>query len=93
MMLATPLLARIAVFLLVGLALGAMHFLALRLNTMLYLAPERRGRALALHALRMALIVAALLVVARLGAAALVAAFVGLIAARYAVAARVTRSA
>jgi hypothetical protein len=82
---------RVAGFGAVGLGLGALHFGTLRLNTGLYLAAGRRARAMGVHALRMALILAAWLVVARFGAVALVAAFGGLLVARWVVAARVFR--
>jgi F1F0 ATPase subunit 2 len=82
-----------AIFCLTGFALGALHFVGLRFNTALYLAPDRRALAFGLHTARMALVVAALVLVARIGAVPLVAAFVGFLASRYAVATRVRRTA
>jgi hypothetical protein len=92
-MMLAPLLLRVATFGAVGLALGGAHFAALQMNTLLYLAGScRRTRALGLHALRMALLVAAWLVVARFGGVALVATFAGMLLARSTITARIARA-
>jgi F1F0 ATPase subunit 2 len=88
-----PLLLRTTIFGTAGLVLGAAHFAALHVNTRLYLAGgSGAARAVGLHALRMALLVAAWLVVARFGGVALVAAFAGLLLARCMVTARIARA-
>lgn len=92
MMLAAPLLVRIGLFAVAGLSLGTANFLALRRNTELYLAGDGRGRAVAIHALRLALLVGAWLVVARFGAAAILSAFAGFVASRFVVTAHAARA-
>jgi hypothetical protein len=86
-----PVLVRVAVFGTAGFALGAAHFAALRRNVTLYLGQSRRAQALGLHALRMALLAAAWIAIARFGALALVTSFGGLLAARWTVTSRVAR--
>jgi hypothetical protein len=69
----------------VGFALAAVHFAALRLNADLYLARTGRGHALGLHAVRMALTLAAWLAIAHFGAVSLLSAFGGMLLGRRAV--------
>lgn len=92
MMLAVPLAVRAGIFAVVGFALGTANFLALRRNTELYLARDGRWRAVAIHALRLALLVGAWLVIARFGATAILSAFAGFVASRFAVTARTARA-
>jgi F1F0 ATPase subunit 2 len=77
------LLVRGAIFVAAGLALGFMHFGALRLNGDMYLTADRRARAIGVHAIRMALIAGAWFAVAHAGAEALLAAFTGFLVARW----------
>lgn len=87
-----PLLLRVAVFGAIGLAVGAAYFEALRVNARLYLGGSGRVRGVGLHALRVALLAAALVVIARFGGLALVSALVGLLASRRIVVARIART-
>ena len=64
-----------------GVLLGVAYFRALAWNVRLYLA-GRRGAAVALHAARLAIVACALYAAARVGAAPLLAAAGGLLAAR-----------
>ena len=73
---------RIVLFGAAGVALGYAYFAALRFNASLYLGPGRRGRAALLHLARILVLAAVLAGVARAGALALVATFIGLSAAR-----------
>ncbi len=74
--------AQIGLFATLGLGIGLVHFLALRLNTMLYAAGGAGGRAIALHIGRMLLTLALFTWMAWLGALALLAAFGGFLVAR-----------
>ena len=69
----------------VGAALGAAYFLSLRLNVTLMLQPGRHLPALALSVLRIVVAVGVFLLIARLGAAPLIAAALGFLAARFAI--------
>lgn len=72
-------------FVAVGLVLGAAHFLGLYANARLYVCPGATGKAIGLHALRIALTSLGLVAIAQFGAAPLLAAFVGFLIARPAV--------
>lgn len=73
---------RTAAFALAGLVVGGASFAALRVNTALYVAGDV-WRSLALHAGRLALVAAGLVVAARQGAGPLLAGAAGLVAARW----------
>ena len=75
------LLSRLAIGLLAGTAAGAWHFVSLRWNWPLF-ASGRMAAALALQIARIALTCAVLLVLARVGALALLAGMVGMLLAR-----------
>jgi F1F0 ATPase subunit 2 len=68
-----------------GLVLGVAHFLGLYANSRLYVQRGATGKAIALHALRIALTSVGLVAIAQFGAAPLLAAFVGFLIARPAV--------
>lgn len=70
------------VFGVIGIGLGCAHFTALRVNTRLYFEDGARKRAAALHLARMLLVALALVLIARFGAIALLAAFSGFVIAR-----------
>jgi F1F0 ATPase subunit 2 len=70
------------VFLALGFLLGSAHFALLRANTQLYARSGAWRNAALLCALRLTLTVAALGLIAQAGAAALLAALVGILAAR-----------
>ncbi len=90
-MILLPIFVKAAIFAALGRGLGAVHFGSLWLNTGLYLNYGFRGRAAAVHALRMVFIASAWIAVARFGAIALVGALGGLLVARGVAASRVTR--
>lgn len=71
-----------APWLLAGAVVGAFHFLTLRITTAMLAQPSSLAVALALHLLRWVVTTAALIVIARHGAAALLAATIGVLAAR-----------
>ena len=73
---------KVVLFASVGLGIGLVHFLALRLNAFLYLADGTLRRAVALHVLRMLATVAVLTLTAWVGALALLATFGGFVLAR-----------
>jgi F1F0 ATPase subunit 2 len=77
-----PPLAGAAIGLAVGLALGLAHFASLRRVTALYLDGGSPARAVALQLLRLALLAGLMLLLARLGAAPLIAGALGTILAR-----------
>lgn len=84
---------RIALFGAAGVLLGLAHFAGLRFNMRLYLMHDRVRAAVGVHALRLAAVGAAWVVLARYGgAAATVAAFVGMLTARQVVMARARRA-
>jgi len=71
-----------APWLMAGAAIGAFHFLSLRTTAGMLAAPASFTAALTLHLLRFPVTAAALVVVARHGAAPLLAATLGVVAAR-----------
>jgi F1F0 ATPase subunit 2 len=73
--------ARIAVWLVAGLALGALHFASLWWNTQLF-TKGAAGKAIALQLTRIAVAVAGLALLARVGFAALLAGGFGFLVAR-----------
>ena len=75
--------------LIVGLVGGTAHFVLLRWNTDLYLRPRGLGRAIALQGLRLALLAAVLVLLARQGALPLLLGALGVLAARWIVLRRV----
>ena len=68
--------------LIAGLLAGLAHFALLRWNTALYLRPRGSGRAIALQALRLALLAFVLVLLARQGALALLLGAFGVLTAR-----------
>lgn len=68
--------------LIAGLAAGAAHFMLLRRNADLYLRPHGLGRAIALQGLRLALLAAVLVLLARQGALPLLLGALGVLASR-----------
>ena len=78
-----------AIGLIAGLVGGTAHFVLLRWNTDLYLRPGGLGRAIALQALRLALLAVVLVLLARRGALPLLLGALGVLAARWIVLRRV----
>jgi F1F0 ATPase subunit 2 len=83
----------LALFGALGLALGLAHFHGLRRDTRRYLARGVRLGGVALHAARVLTTVAVLVLIARSGAAHLLAATAGFVAARFVAVTRARRSA
>ena len=86
-------LSTIAIFCGIGMALGVAHFCGLRRDTRMYLVRGLCGGVVAAHAVRLLATAAAFLFIARSGAIPLLAALAGFLAARFAVVARMRRSA
>lgn len=73
----------LAGFLAIGLVAGALHVALLRRNAAMYLRPGGIAPAVALQVLRLGLLAVVLMLLARQGAAALLAGALGVVAARW----------
>jgi F1F0 ATPase subunit 2 len=80
-----------AMFAVLGVAVGVLHFRGLRETTRLYLGGGPKARPIALHALRVIVTAAVFVGIAQRGAVALLAAFAGFVAARVIAVARARR--